>query len=50
MLHLDLDKETDKEKKTLVQFRSSMKKFTTLENHTFSVVDHSMPYSFGTFE
>jgi len=47
MLHPDLDKEADKEKKTLIQFRSSMKKFTTVENHTFSVVEHSMPYSFG---
>jgi len=47
MLHPDLDKETDKEKKTLVQFRSSMKKFSTIENPTFSVVDYSKPYSFG---
>ena len=47
MLHPDLDKETNKEKKTLVQFRSSMKKFSTVENPTFSVVDHSTPYSFG---
>jgi hypothetical protein len=47
MLHPDLDKETDKEKKAIVQFRSSMKKFSTVENHTFSVVDHSVPYSFG---
>jgi hypothetical protein len=47
MLHPDLDKEKDKEKRTLVQFRSSMKKFSTVENHTFSVVDYSVPYSFG---
>jgi hypothetical protein len=47
MLHPDLDRETDREKKTLVQFRSSMKKFSTVDNHTFSVVDYSKPYSFG---
>jgi hypothetical protein len=47
MLHPDLDKETGLEKKTLVQFRSSMKKFSTVENTTFSVVDHSIPYAFG---
>lgn len=47
MLHPDLDKETDVEKKTLVQFRSSMKKFSTVENTTFSVVEHSIPYAFG---
>lgn len=47
MLHPDLDKETDKEKKPLVQFRSSMKKFSTVENPTFSVVDYSKPYTFG---
>lgn len=44
MLHPDLDKE----KKDYVQFRDSMKKFTmTSDNHTFSVVDHSEPYSHG---
>ncbi|KAJ7639974.1 RNA-dependent RNA polymerase [Mycena polygramma] len=30
-----------------VHFRQSMKKFTTTQNTTFSVVDHSAPYSFG---
>lgn len=43
MLHPELDKE----KKHLVQFRKSMKKFSTTENHTFSVVDYSKPYAFG---
>lgn len=43
MLHPDLDKE----KKHLVQFRKSMKKFSTTADHTFSVVNYSKPYSFG---
>jgi RNA dependent RNA polymerase len=43
MLHPQLDKE----KKHLVQFRQSMKKFSEGKNHTFSVVDHSKPYAFG---
>jgi regulator of nonsense transcripts 1 len=47
MLHPDLDKENHNEKKILVQFRRSMKKFSTVQNHTFSVVGHSVPYSFG---
>lgn len=47
MLHPELDQEQDLEKKTLVQFRASMKKFTTVDNHTFSVVGHSVPYAFG---
>ena len=47
MLHPDLDKETELEKRTLVQFRRSMKKFSTTTNTTFSVVEYSEPYSFG---
>ena len=43
MLHPELDKE----KKHLVHFRKSMKKFTTTTTNTFSVVDYSMPYTFG---
>ena len=43
MLHPPLDVE----KKHLAQFRSSMKKFTTNVDHTFSVVNHSKPYVFG---
>lgn len=43
MLHPDLDKE----KKHLAHFRKSMKKFSTTADHTFSVVNHSKPYSFG---
>jgi regulator of nonsense transcripts 1 len=37
----------DKQPRPLAQFRSSMKKFTTTENTTFSVVDYSKPYAFG---
>jgi regulator of nonsense transcripts 1 len=33
--------------KYLAQFRKSMKKFNTTADHTFSVVGHSKPYSFG---
>lgn len=47
MLHPELDKGTDPDKKILVQFRRSMKKFSTTTNTTFSVVDFSSPYSFG---
>ncbi|KAL4068636.1 RNA dependent RNA polymerase-domain-containing protein [Scleroderma yunnanense] len=39
--------EMDKEKKHLAQFRKSMKKFTTTQDHSFSVVGFSKPYSFG---
>lgn len=30
-----------------VHFRKSQKKFSDIENNTFSVVDHSAPYAFG---
>jgi len=40
MIHPQIEKEH-------VQFRKSMKKFAATTNNTFSVVDHSMPYSFG---
>jgi len=43
MLHPELDRE----KKHLVHFRRSMKKFNTNTANTFSVVDYSMPYTFG---
>ncbi|KAG5653862.1 hypothetical protein H0H81_009941 [Sphagnurus paluster] len=43
MLHPDLDVE----KKHLVQFRKSMKKFATTADLTFSLVNFSKPYSFG---
>ena len=43
MLHPELDKE----KKHLVHFRRSMKKFNTTTANTFSVVDYSMPFAFG---
>ncbi|KAF9226166.1 RNA-directed RNA polymerase [Gyrodon lividus] len=39
--------EMDKEKKYLAQFRKSMKKFTTTQDHSFSVVGYSKPYAFG---
>lgn len=39
--------EMDKEKKCLAKFRKSMKKFTTTQDHSFSVVGFSRPYSFG---
>jgi hypothetical protein len=39
--------ELDREKKHLVHFRKSMKKFNAKTANTFSVVDYSMPYSFG---
>jgi hypothetical protein len=43
MLHPELGQE----KKHLVHFRKSMKKFNTSTTNTFSVVDYSMPYAFG---
>ncbi|KAI0028389.1 RdRP-domain-containing protein [Vararia minispora EC-137] len=43
MLHPDLDKE----KKHVVAFRKSQKKFVATIDDTFSVVGHSMPYTFG---
>lgn len=43
MLHPELDKE----RKHLVHFRKSMKKFTAKTANTFSVVDYSTPYAFG---
>ena len=43
MLHPELDQE----KKHLVHFRKSMKKFNTTTTNTFSVVDYSTPYAFG---
>lgn len=45
MLHPEMDR--DAEKKHLVEFRNSMKKFNTTTNTTFSVVDYSKPYAFG---
>lgn len=39
--------EMDKHKKHLAQFRKSMKKFTTTQDHSFSVVGFSKPYAFG---
>lgn len=47
MIHPELDKEKNPQMPVLVQFRASMKKFATDQNQTFSVVDHSSPYSFG---
>jgi hypothetical protein len=43
MLHPQLDLE----KKHLVEFRRSMKKFSTTSDNTFSVVEYSRPYAFG---
>ncbi|GLB39377.1 putative RNA dependent RNA polymerase [Lyophyllum shimeji] len=43
MLHPDLDVE----KRHLVQFRKSMKKFSTTADRTFSLVNYSRPYTFG---
>ncbi|KAI6122035.1 RNA dependent RNA polymerase-domain-containing protein [Pisolithus sp. B1] len=45
MMHPDMDKD----KTCPVEFRKSMKKFTTTLDHSFSVVGHSKPYSFGWF-
>ncbi|KAJ7258423.1 RNA dependent RNA polymerase-domain-containing protein [Mycena haematopus] len=49
MLHPKLDeiRRTTREQNNLIHFRYSMKKFTATQNTTFSVVDHSAPYSFG---
>lgn len=49
MLHpqLDVDRRDKPRENYLVHFRQSMKKFNTTQNTTFSVVDHSSPYSFG---
>ncbi|EGO30084.1 RNA-directed RNA polymerase [Serpula lacrymans var. lacrymans S7.9] len=44
---LMLDPKLDEEKKFLVKFRKSMKKFSTTEDKSFSVVGYSQPYSFG---
>lgn len=43
MLHPELDQE----KKHLVHFRESMKKFNTTTTNAFSVVGYSTPYAFG---
>ena len=43
MLHPELDQG----RKHLVHFRKSMKKFTAATTSTFSVIDHSKPYTFG---
>ncbi|KAJ7472913.1 RNA-directed RNA polymerase [Mycena galericulata] len=47
MLHPQLDSDRANGENYLVHFRKSMKKFSTTENTTFSVVDYSCPYSFG---
>ncbi|KAJ7155081.1 RNA-directed RNA polymerase [Mycena filopes] len=50
MLHPALDaarRANPEQSHHLVHFRKSMKKFSTTQNTTFSVVDHSAPYSFG---
>ncbi|KAK7050249.1 RdRP-domain-containing protein [Favolaschia claudopus] len=50
MLHPKLDelrRANPQRNNHLVHFRQSMKKFTATQNTTFSVVDHSTPYSFG---
>ena len=39
--------EMDKEKTYLAKFRKSMKKFSTTQDHSFSVVGYSKPYAFG---
>ena len=44
---LILHPELDREKKHLVQFRHSMKKFSEGTNNTFTVVEYSKPYGFG---
>ncbi len=43
MLHPQLDRE----KKHLIAFRDSMRKFATTIDITFAAVDYSKPYSFG---
>ncbi|KAI6095198.1 RNA dependent RNA polymerase-domain-containing protein [Pisolithus croceorrhizus] len=45
MMHPDMDKD----KTCPVEFLKSMKKFTITLDHSFSVVGHSKPYSFGWF-
>ncbi|KAJ6529218.1 RNA dependent RNA polymerase-domain-containing protein, partial [Mycena capillaripes] len=49
MLHpqLDANRRSNPEQNHLVHFRQSMKKFSTTQNTTFSVVDYSAPYAFG---
>ncbi|KAJ7689926.1 RNA dependent RNA polymerase-domain-containing protein [Mycena rosella] len=44
---LDASRASTPQETAVVHFRKSMKKFSTTENTTFSVVDHSCPYSFG---
>jgi len=39
--------ELDRERRHLVHFRKSMKKFTATTTSTFSVLEHSKPYRFG---
>jgi hypothetical protein len=43
MIHPELDKKKD----GYVHFRKSMKKFSVVNNDTFSVVEHSVPYSYS---
>jgi regulator of nonsense transcripts 1 len=43
MLHPDMDAEGQQ----LAHFRKSQKKFSTTADHSFSVLGHSKPYSFG---
>ncbi|KAJ3824830.1 RNA dependent RNA polymerase-domain-containing protein [Lentinula raphanica] len=43
MIHPDMDQE----KKHLIEFRKSMKKFKSTIDDTFAVVGYSTPYSFG---
>lgn len=43
MIHPELDQKKDGH----VHFRKSMKKFTVVNNNTFSVVEHSVPYFYG---
>ena len=40
MVHPELDKTKD----GYVHFRKSMRKFSVVNNDTFSVVEHSVPY------
>ena len=39
--------EMDKEKTYLTKFRKSMKKFSTMQYHSFSIVGYSRPYASG---
>lgn len=43
MLHPQIDADRANGQNYLAHFRQSMKKFSTTENTTFSVVDHSCP-------